>query len=84
MMFGRGYYGTNGCFGLFGSSPWYMWGSMIILIVLAIVIVAMIVKSKGNVKNSSSEALELLKIKLVRGEITEEEYLRKKEILTFK
>ena len=57
---------------------------MIIFIVLAIVIVAMIVKSKGNVKNSSSEALELLKIKLVRGEITEEEYLRKKEILTFK
>lgn len=84
MMFGRGYYGTNGCFGSFGFSPWYMWGSMIIFFVLAIVIVAMIVKSKGHVKNSSSEALELLKIKLVRGEITEEEYLRKKEILTFK
>lgn len=84
MMFGRGYYGTDGCFGLFGSSPWYMWVSMIFLAVLAIVIVLVLVKSKGTPKNTSSEALEQLKIKLVKGEITEEEYLRKKDILMLK
>jgi putative membrane protein len=83
-MYGRGYYGARGCFDWFGSSPWFMWGGMLMLFVIAALIVILFIKSKDKVKHQNSDALEILKIKLVKGEITEEEYLRKREILLLK
>ncbi len=75
--FGRGF----NCFGpegFFFASPWMMGISILVLVVVAVVIIKTL-KNRSN--NGNDEALELLKIKFVKGEISEEEYLKKKSVL---
>ncbi len=86
MMFGRGFYGAGSC-GFFG--PMMMIG----VVILVVVIVFLLLKSnkssdtKSNLSKATesriddSNALAILKEKFAKGEITEEEYLNKKNIL---
>ena len=79
MMFGRG---IGNCFGL-GNGLIYGGGGMIIMLgflALAVVGVILVIKKTGH-RHTDNAALEALKMRLARGEISEEEYLRRKTIL---
>lgn len=82
MMFGRGYNGFSNCFG-FGSGFMYSGWGMIMMtafILLAVIAIIYFAKRTGH-RQSSNEAMEILKMRLVKGEISEEEYFRRKTIL---
>jgi len=71
MRYGYGYGMMNG-FGI--------WGGIIMGFCLLILILVVLYYHKQN-NNTNTDALELLKMKFVKGEITEEEYLNKRSIL---
>lgn len=80
MMHGRGYFGDGGWFGAgsFGNGWAWLIGIGVLLIIVAVTY--LIVKSGKN-RASSSDALEILGTKFALGEITEEEYNKRKNIL---
>lgn len=63
-----------------GSS--WMVLAMIVFWILAFVAVFFIVRYFINSKDKKHDAQEVLKIRLAKGEITEEEYLKLKDILS--
>lgn len=73
-------------FGHMGSGMLNVWIIPIILIVIIAIAAYMIVTSKrANTKNSSKLALEILNMRLAKGEIEVEEYHRiKKNLLDSK
>lgn len=83
MMFGRGYNGFNSCYGL---GPRFMNGGggmiiMLILIVLTVFAVIYFIKIFSRNKPVNETAIEILKMRLANGEITEEEYNKIKNAL---
>lgn len=88
-MMGRGYNGFErfggGMHGYFGNGFMYGgWGMLIacaLIVILAVVAFVIIVKRNKHHRNADSEALNELKLRFAKGEILEEEYLRKKKIL---
>lgn len=86
MMYGRGYFDSfrsngYGCpgFGLMNNN----WLTIILTILLITLAVALIIKLIQNNKSKtvSSVALDNLKAKFANGDISEEEYLKRKNIL---
>ena len=87
MMF-RSYRGFGSCFGfldrMYGGG-WYMpMIMMAVLTVLTVIAVILIVRkiNSSSKKNAYDSSLEELKIMYAKGALTEEEYLRKKKILS--
>lgn len=86
MMYGRGYfdsfrnngYGCHG-FGLM-SNNWLTIILTMILIILAVVLIIKLIQNNKS-KTVSSIALDNLKAKFANGDISEEEYLKRKNIL---
>ncbi|MFA0816150.1 MAG: SHOCT domain-containing protein [Anaerofustis sp.] len=86
MMFARGFYhmtyGMPGIFhlGEFGALFFGLW---ILLIVAAVVFAVIMIVRRNKVVShrSNSAAIEALNLKYASGEITEEEYLKRKEVL---
>ncbi len=79
-MFRRGFYGIGSCFNNFG----FMYGgrhviAFVIFAVLAAVAILYFVRKTK--KHTNNAALEELKIRFAKGEITEDEYIRMKNIL---
>jgi putative membrane protein len=80
------YYGGNG-FLNYGSYGFLNNGINLLIIIGIIALIAFLVfsqlhrfdKKAGN--NSSNAIIETLKLKYAQGEITEEEFLRRKELL---
>jgi len=59
-------------------------GLMVVMMVFWLVLIGAavyFVYKKYNSGSGNNEALEILKMKLVNGEITEEEYINKKSVL---
>ncbi|WP_461206328.1 SHOCT domain-containing protein [Clostridium sp. DL1XJH146] len=83
MMFNRGYFGNRGCFGygIMGG-----WSSLIMIgFAIVIIIVALILWNKRkNFSDNDDQILYELKLKYVQGEISEEEYLSRKNVLKSK
>lgn len=90
MMMGRGYngfgrFGGGMMHGYFGNG--FMYGGLGMLIACAVIVVlvvvafVIIVKRNKHNRHVGSAALDELKIRFAKGEISEEEYLRKKKIL---
>lgn len=80
MMYGRGVFGNGGClgYGLFSSG----WSWLIGIGIALIVIAGIYFLVKKNRKAASNyNALESLKMKYSKGEVTEEEYKKRKSIL---
>ncbi|OEH84667.1 hypothetical protein BHU72_08445 [Desulfuribacillus stibiiarsenatis] len=74
-------YGHMG--GVYGF-PWMMVGMMIfwaLLILAGIFMLKSFISGKHS-SLASPDSLEILKIRLVKGEINEEEYLKLKELIT--
>lgn len=80
MSYGRGFSFPGGCFG-FGSGLWFNYVVGAVLLIIGILMIIMILKKKNNTSHISSEAIETLKTKYAKGEITEEEYLKRKSII---
>lgn len=76
MMYANGFGRGFGCFGPYGGSFWGM-GITLVVIAVAIYLVIKLV----NRNSHSSSALDILKMKYVNGEITEEEYIQRKNVL---
>lgn len=81
MMFFRGYNGfSGGCFNNMAGGGWLSILFFGLIIIAAIVLVLVLVKSgKSTTKNN---ALDSLKMKYINGEISEEEYLKRKDVLS--
>lgn len=78
-MFGgfcRGLFG----YGLGGSYPFFMFFMMMALVLVLIIGIYFILK-RPEFKPNKDDVLEILNKKLASGEISEEEYFRKKEII---
>ncbi len=73
--FGRGFGGSSGSFFLI---------TMGIRIIILIAIIFIIVKLFKKYTNSSNSALKILDEKFAKGEISEEEYLKRKNIISKK
>ena len=91
MMFGRfgnGFGPGDGAWGCFGNCFWgygFMGPLMMLgFILITALVVYLIFRSskKRQLQSTSTDALNLLQIRFVKGEITEEEYLQKKNLLS--
>lgn len=80
MGYGRGFSFPGNCFG-YGSNLWVHYAIGGILLIIGIVLVVMFLMKRNNVSRISSEAIELLNMKYAKGEITEEEYLKRKSVI---
>jgi putative membrane protein len=67
--------------GYFHSAPrmFMMVGCILAVIIIAAVII--IIVKKAHKKHRYSDAMELLNIRYVKGELTDEEYLRMKNVI---
>lgn len=81
MMFNRGYFSNSGCFGFgyFGA-----WHYLIILGCIGLIVALFLWVRNRNRSLKGNEAIQALKVKYIQGEITEEEYLSRKNILSRK
>jgi len=65
-------------------NPWFFWGSRVLGLLVIVIVAFLIYKlyKKNNTNNTNNEdLLEMLKMKYIKGEITEEEYNKKREML---
>ena len=82
MMFGRGWdHVGNYCSGLM-MNPWGILIGVLAVIAVVVLVVVLVKAPKNRGSAETDEAIELLNTKYAAGEITEEEYLRKKKILS--
>ncbi len=83
-MMGWGFNGAGNCFGFAGAGGWGgLLGFLIQLtIVLLIVFAAFkLFKNTTNQAKQNNHALSILEERFVRGEINEEDFVQKKEVL---
>jgi len=82
MMYGRGYNGFNNCFE-YGSG--FMNSGIGMLLMLAFILIATVAViffvTRIHRHKPGNDALEALKIRLANGEISEEEYTRRKNLI---
>lgn len=80
MNYGRGFLGNNGCFeyGFFSNGWNWLIGIGVVLIIVAVVF---LIATRNKRALSDYSALETLKVKFSQGEITEEEYKKRKSVL---
>jgi len=85
MMNGRGYYGGGfseraRCFG-FGlmNNGWSILIAVGVILIIALLVYIFV--HNRNKKVSKDPLVEVLKMKYVQGEISEEEYLQRKEVI---
>lgn len=80
-MYGRGYNGINSCFGPYGfMHNGIGMGIMLLVFLVAAIVIILLVKryKKNSIYNG---AIEALKLRFVKGEITEEEYSKMKKLI---
>lgn len=79
--FNNGYYGSASCFRFFNNG----WGILITLGVIVTISLLFYLFVHNNKRMTSYDAAsENLKMKYVQGDITEEEFLRRKDIINRK
>lgn len=83
MMYERGFGVLGNCFRGVGMMRGGLGGALMVIVVVAVVIgLVYFIKKTGTGKGKNdNEALKMLKLKFAQGEITEEEYLKRKNIL---
>lgn len=79
MMYGRGFGG--GCFGALSGGGWIgMAINLGVLVLIAFLVIYAI--NKTRTRSYKTDALDILNRKYANGEITEEEYIKKKETIS--
>jgi len=80
MMFVRGFHYPGLSCGGFGFP--YPWGWLAIAAIVVIAItLAIVLSSRKKRQNRSDDAAEALKLRYIKGELSEEDYLKMKEII---
>lgn len=79
MMHGLNWLRFNGCNFRFGSGYFGIW-HYLILIGIVLIIIALITRRKHQ-SSSNNDAVEKLKMLYVNGELSEEEYLKRKNVV---
>lgn len=82
-MHGYGWFGSGSCpfLGSYGYfSPWHF----LIMIGVVIIVAALLIWAGKRNKTNSNNALDTLKLLYIKGDITEEEYLKRKNIIEIK
>lgn len=74
-MMGRGFYGNGACFGAGG-----LWGGLMML-GISLIVVALVIWLVKKGASKDNQLLEDLKTRFVLGEITEEDYMKKRDVL---
>lgn len=74
------YFGNGGCFGLFHNG----WTLIVIGTIVTIAIIFFLWSHNKKKKYTSDLAYETLKMKYVQGDITEEEFLKRKDLIASK
>ena len=82
-MHGYGWFGSGSC--PFGArygylSPWHF----LVMIGMVIIVAALLIWLGKRNKINSNNALDSLKLLYINGDITEEEYLKRKNIIEIK
>lgn len=77
--YNNGYFGNGYCggYGVFHNGLGFLIG-IVILVTIALLFYHFV---HNNKKRASSDAAEILKMKYVQGEISEEEYMRRKSVI---
>ena len=75
---GYGWYGNGMCGNWFGLGGYGIW-SVLIAIGLIALIAAVSIRLTSKINNG--DAIEALKLLYVKGEISEEEYLKRKNVI---
>lgn len=78
-MMNGNWFGNGGCPLLGGYGGFSIWHGLMMLGVI-VVVIGVLYMLKGR-KNDNNNSLELLKNQYVNGNITEEEYLNRKNVL---
>jgi uncharacterized membrane protein len=82
MMFGTAYDGFNNCFGLGAGLMYGGWGMITMLGITVIAFIGIIVLARKKGKHDKDNAVfETLRMKLAKGEISIEEYSKRKMVL---
>ena len=81
MMYGNGFFNHSLCFGNGFYGGWHL---MMVAAILILGVVLFVLARKKHSSSQGDEILSMLKEKFVKGDITEEEYLSRKNILTRK
>lgn len=77
--YNQGFYGNRACPGLgFFNNQWGIIAGIGIVVIIALLFILFVHNKKKRV---SYEALEILKLQYVKGEISEEEYYRRKSLI---
>lgn len=79
MMHGNGWLG-NSDYSFMGSNVWSGWHYLIMFGVLIIIVAILLLVRRTN-SSHGSQALNTLKELYVKGEITEEDYLKRKNVI---
>lgn len=81
MMYGRGYAGDFGCFGNgFFNSGWGFFIGIGTLLIVGAVIYLLV--KRNNKISSNDNVLEILNLRYAKGELSVEEYLQRKKVLS--
>ena len=81
MMYGRGFGGFRGCFDGLGMYPGSMGFFMMLGRALLVIVVVFFWVRKGKASTQTNDAEHILKLRLAKGEISNEEYDKLKKIL---
>lgn len=79
MMYGNGWSGNGGCAFGFGGGYFSIWHLLIVIGI--IIIIFSIVASRKSKTTLSSDAVDKLKVLYINGEISEEEFLKRKNVI---
>lgn len=81
MYFGRGFGGCLGYGSPFGGIGGILMGVVCVLLIAAVIVFVVRALKKAEHSRPSTGAMEALRLRHAKGEITEEEYLRIKKTL---
>lgn len=82
MMYGRGHNFINNCFGYGAGYVNHGIGMIMMIAFVLIAVFALIfIVTRINRRKPGNAALEALKVRLAKGEISEDEYIRRKNII---
>jgi putative membrane protein len=92
MLYHRSYFGIGDYTGRLIGHPFAVWGVVLAVLALAALIVLVVLSVKNrkqrmttvqsNTPQNNAQALDILNVKFAQGEISEEEYLKRKQVLS--
>ncbi|MBS3994693.1 MAG: SHOCT domain-containing protein [Alkaliphilus sp.] len=81
MMYGSRYNGINSCFERFGFMHNGIGMILVFILILAITVTIILLLTRNSRHKSGDSALKELKLRYAKGELSEEEFLKRKHLI---